>query len=166
MSLITVQPTANTTPDPGQGGVAVTGNTNTGHGSTTATKTGPGTQDKTCIWQTLPAQTGQISAVNLKFDWSENGSIAGLAGNQFQVQYSTNGGGAWNTVFNHVNITSLTNSSSTVALSTSQDLTQVRVRDFLEGLGGNPGETGSVTASISNIRVEVTLVDGSPVVMM
>lgn len=166
MRIVTVNPTSNTTPDPAQGGSAVTGASNTGHGSTTASKTGPGIQDKTCIWTGFPSVVGQIQAVNLKFDWSENGSVVGFAGNQFQTQYSLNGGGSWNTVFNHTNITSSTSSNSTVSLSVSQDLTQVQVRDFLEGLGGDPGETGSVTASVSNIRLEVQVADSPLIVMM
>ena len=77
--------------------------------------------------------------------------------NSFRVEYSTNGGGAWNTVFSHPDITSPTSSSSEVTLSNSQDLTQVQVRDRLFA-AGNTG-SASVTASVSNVQVEVMVAD-------
>src|SRR5215475_4416644 len=161
MSLFTFNPTANTTPDPGQGGLAVTGNINTGHGSTNVSAAFNGSQTKTCVWQTFSAGPGgQITSVTLKFDWSENGSIAGAGTSLFQVQYSINGGAGYTTIFGHANVTSLTNSSSSVSLSAGQDLTQVRVRDLLNAAGnGDVAGTADLTTSVSNIRIEVVTVN-------
>src|SRR5262245_5196947 len=130
MALTTINPTSNTTPDPVQGGSAVTGNINTGHGST-ITSSGPGTVTKSCIWTTFPATGGQITSMTLKFDWTEDGAVVvgtGSASNQFRVQYSVNGGGAWTTVFQHDDVTSSTSSNSSVAITLPQDVTQVQVR--------------------------------------
>jgi hypothetical protein len=163
----TRNPTANETPDSGQGGLAVTGNINTGHGSTTASRVGAGNQSKTCRWSGFAAGPGgNIVSVLLKFDWSENGSVANGGSNQFRVQYSTNGGGAWTNVFDHLNVTSSTTSSSQVTLSNTQNLTQVQVRDILAASGGDVGDSGSVTASVSNIRIEITTSDGNVIAIM
>jgi hypothetical protein len=159
MALVTKNPTSNTTPDAGQGGSAVTSATNTGHGSTSVDAAG--TQIKSCIWTAFGAVTGQITSVSLKMDWSENGATGGGT-NNFRIQYSTNGGGAWTDIINHSDVTSLTNSSSSVSLSVTQDLTQVQVRDKLLAQTGS----ATLTASVSNIRIEALTVDTVVCVMM
>lgn len=170
MPLSTLNPTSNTTPDAGQGGIAVTGNSNTGHGSTTASQAALGTQTKSCIWTTFPSFGGQIVSITLKFDWSEDGSVivgTGSASNSFRVQYSVNGGGAWNTVFDHGDVVSPTTSSSQVSITLPQDITQIQVRDRLQATAtADASDSASITASISNIRVEVVAQDASPVVIM
>lgn len=165
MSISTLIPTANQTPDPGQGGLAVTGNINTGHGSTIATGPISGVgQTKTCIWTGFAAVTGQIASIRLLLDWSENGTVGLDASNSFRIEYSVNGGGAWTSIFVHSNITSSNSSSSNVVLPTA-DPTQVQVRDSLSAEGSDSG-AASVTASVSNIRLEVTTVDGQVIVLM
>ena len=165
MALNTYNPTANTTPDPGQGGSAVSGNINTGHSSTTSSAVNGSSQTKTCVWQTFPAGGGQVASATLKFDWSENGSINNSANNEFKVEYSINGGGAWTAVFDHTGITSSTTSNSQVSLSAGQDLTAVRVRDSIVATASaGVGNSSSVTASISNIRVELVTVDSQVIV--
>lgn len=169
MGLNTYNPTSNTTPDAGQGGIAVTGNTNTGHGSTTATAAS-GTQIKSCIWTTFVAVSGQITSMTLKFDWAENGVVnigTGSATNEFRVQYSVNGGGAWTSVFTHTDVTSSTSSNSSVSLTLPQDLTQVQVRDRMTATAtADVSDNASITTSISNIRVEVVTADAAFIVMM
>lgn len=169
MALATVNTTANTTPDPGQGGsVAVTGATNTGHASTTASKSGAGSQVKSCIWSGFPSVGGQIVSVNLKVDWTQDGSLTdgGVStSNQFEIDYSLNNGSSWNTLKVSTQIQSSSSGTSTQALSVGQDLTQVKVRDTLTAVGV-AGETASVTASVSQIRIEVTTIDPQVIAMM
>jgi hypothetical protein len=166
MALITKQPTSNTTPDPAQGGIAVTTPSNTGHAATTASQVGAGSQTKSCLWTTIGAGPGgTLTSVTLKVDWSENGAIANGGANGFRIQRSIDGGGAWTDVFNHLNVTSSTTSTSQVALSTSQDLTLVQVRVRLQASGSGVGDSGSVTASVSNIRIEVVTAAGASVIV-
>src|SRR5262249_35786229 len=53
-SVSSVSPGANQTPDPGQGGSAVSGQSNTGHGNTNVYSSATGNQSnsltKTCLW--------------------------------------------------------------------------------------------------------------------
>lgn len=154
--LSELNPTTNTTPDTVQGGSAVTSPSNTGHGSTNVLQVGAGSTTKSIIWTAFaPVPGGTLTAVSLKFNWSEDGSIANGGTSGFRVQYSTNGGGAWTTALEHFNVTSPTTSNTTVVLSTSQDLTQVQVRGRLQAGGGGVGDSASLTASVSNIRIEV-----------
>ncbi len=165
MSTATRNPTSNTSPDPGQGGLAVTGNTNTGHASTTAAS-GIGTQTKTCIWQGFPAAGGVVVSSTLKVDFTQDGSLdAGATANQFLVEYSLNGGAAWNTLRDAQNITSPSSGTDSVSLSLSQDLTQVKVRDKLVGTGSG-GDVGVVSATVSDIRIELVLQDGTVAVII
>lgn len=163
--LITLQPGANTNPDPVQGGSAVSSATNTGHGSTTVSQAGAGTSTKSCIWTAVGPGGGLVISAALKFDWDENGSVVvgtGSAGNSFRVQYSLDGGSVWNTAFNHTDVTSSTTSSTTVSLTLPQDFSQIQVRDRLQASATNdPSDSASITASISNIRVEVDLAQGA-----
>lgn len=163
MSIVIRQPTSNQTPDPGQGGDAVTGATNTGHASTTAGAVDGGVQSKTCKWTGFQAVGGQILSVTLKVDWSESGSTEG-GGRQFTCDYSLNGGSSWLNLFNHSPL-AVASGTAQVALSVNQDLTQVQVRDFLEATA-IPEAVEAVTGSISNIKIEVTTVDAQVIAIM
>ncbi len=162
MALTVRQTTSNTTPDAAQGGVAVTGATNTGHASTIAAVVGAGSQTKSCIWTGFAAAPGgTITSVTLKVDFTRTGALSdGGAGtsNQFRLQYSTNSGGAWTSLRDDTQVETSLSGTSSVALSTSQNLTTVQVRDLLVA-GGVPGEIASVTATVSGIRIEVVTVD-------
>lgn len=169
MPIYTYNSTSNTTPDAGQGGNAVTGNTNTGHGSTVTSVTS-GTATKSCIWTTFTAIGGQILSMTLKFDWTEDGALnvgTGSANNEFRVQYSVNGGGAWISVFTHSDVISPTSSSSSVSITLPQDITQVQVRDRMTATATvDISDSASITTSISNIRLEVLLSEGGLMAMM
>src|SRR5262245_54970889 len=89
MSLQTRNPTSNQTPDPGQGGAAVTGNINTGHGSTALSASGGDKSFATCLWSGFPATGGQIISVALKADWSQSGSLTGAGSGLTDLQLST-----------------------------------------------------------------------------
>lgn len=162
MALITVQPTSNTTPDPAQGGNAVTGATNTGHASTLTSQVGNGITSKTCLWTGFAAApAGTITSVTLFVGWTQNGTLSdggAATANRFQIDYSINGGGAWLSLRDVTQIQALSSSTSQVSLSTSQDLTTVQVRNTLEAASG-VGESASVTVTISDIRIEVVTTD-------
>jgi hypothetical protein len=165
--MLVIKPTtSNTSPDPGQGGVAVTGPTNTGHASTTSSAAGDGIGDdetKTCIWSGIANVFGPKSAVNLKITHTSDGTRSGATGaNQFTLEYSLNGGGAWNVAVSRTNMTSAQGPTVfSVGLSVSQDLTQVRVRDFIQASAFTVGHSATAIATISDIQVEViTLDDG------
>jgi hypothetical protein len=168
MPFFTRNPTANETPDTGQGGSAVTGNINTGHGSTTSLRAaGSGTLNRTCRWSGFAASpSGQIALVILKLDWNEDGAIVADGTSEFLIQYTINGGGAWVDIINHDNVVSPASSNSQVVLSNAQDLTQVQVRDRLQAVSSDAPDSGSITADISNIRIEVTTVDQPPPIMI
>lgn len=169
MALTTKNPTSNTSPDPGQGGVAVDGNINTGHASTTSSAIGEASSEtKTCIWTGFQAVSGQILSATLKIDHSSNGALSGVtAQNSFTLQYSLNGGADWTNAVARSNFTTLSAATFSVSLSASQDLTQVQVRDSIVASTDSPlGHTASAVASVSDIRIEVTTQDGQIIVLM
>lgn len=170
MPLSTYQPTANTSPDPGQGGSAVTTPSNTGHASTVSSVTAPSVQTKTCIWSAFPAGGGQVQSVTLKLDHTSSGALGNVAHtNSFSVDYSLNNGSSWTNAVNRQTFTASQGPTTfSVALPVSQDLTQVKVRDSIgaDASGGGVGTT-SATATISNIKIEVvTVADVGLLVMM
>lgn len=197
MSIGTKNPTVNTTPDPVQGGIAVTGNSNTGHGSTNSTasrnSTGATTQLKTCIWTTFLAGAGQIKRIDLKFSWTAVGTTSvntlvvgdsGSAAILFTVDYSLNNGGVWTNKVEQTIVTVEadgddasdnlnTSGSETVSIPVTTPLTQVQVRDFIEATvdvtedgAGAVTADADITVTISDIRLEVTLIDGSVIAIM
>ncbi len=155
-----VNPTANQTPDSGQGGtLAVTGISNTGHGST---PTGAGvtpppnsnqseSQARSAKWSSFQSG-GPFVSLTLKFDWTANGNVqadtvfasSASANITFVIQYSIDGGASWITkvtksrsVFvgsNGSNSDSINNESGSeeVVLSASQNISQVQVRDRMD----------------------------------
>lgn len=160
MALRTINPTSNTTPDPGQGGAVVATNTNTGHASTTVIA--GATELRTCIWTAFRDTGGGKQAINLKFDWQADGAVDGGT-NQFLVQYSVNGGSNWTDAVNQVDVAGATGAQAfSVGLSVTQTISQVQVRDKLAASTG----TATLTAQISNIRLEVTTQDHQVVGMM
>lgn len=163
MGAFVVQPTNNQSPDATLGGLAVTTPTNTGHASTTASCSGAaGSQTKSCRWFALPNVAGQRLAVTLKITHTTSGALTGAgAFNSYQVDYSTNGGGIWNTaVLRQSFTTSQGPTEFSVALSLTQDISQVQIRDFFSVTTQGAGESASATATISGIKVEVVTNDG------
>ena len=161
MSLTTRQPTANESPDTGQGGGAIAVNTpaNTGHAATTVAV---GTPVATCRWFGLQAVSGIKTAVRLKANWTRDGSVPGGTSNSFTMEYSLNGGGSWATAFQFLNVSAPASGSLDIALTPApQDITQIQVRDNLTEIG----ITANLTGSISDIRLEVTTQDFMPIVM-
>jgi hypothetical protein len=169
MALTTVQPTANTTPDPGQGGVAVTTPSNTGHASSTAAASGVlDFQQKTCIWSGFSSVAGQTQSVTLKIDHTSNGNRSGAgASNSFTLDYSLNNGGAWTNTVTRANMTSSQGpTTASISLPLTQDLTQVKVRDLMSATTTSGGETATAIVTIANIKIEVVQFDATLVLML
>src|SRR6266542_3379886 len=106
--VVSVSPTANQSPDPGLGGVAVNSPINTGNGSTLSeayrTSKGGVSQTKTCLWHSFSGVTGTRTRVTLKFDWTLNASInvsafdelaGATASYDFKIEYSLDNGSTW-----------------------------------------------------------------------
>jgi hypothetical protein len=106
--------------------------------------------------------------VTLKVDHTSSGGLTGIgANNAFTLEYSINGGGAWTGAVSRTHFTAAQGPTTfSVALSTSQDLTQVRVRDLISTSTVSNGESASCTATIANIKIEVVTIDAAVVVMM
>lgn len=196
MSIFTRNPTANQTPDATLGGIAVTGIINTGHFTTTATASvnvtngsDSDSETKSARWFTFVSDLGvTILDVRLKFDWSISGNAAASAtpGGSAEasatstISYSINNGGSWTdfvtgTAGDPGSPTSYSSSGAAdIALSLTQDITQVQVRDLMTAAANatDIGGVGSSAASasaiiiISNIRLEITIQDGGVIVIM
>ncbi len=147
--VVTIYPTAYQSPDPGQGGWAINSPSNTG-GSASLSITN-GSAKETCKWYGFPSVSGQIVSARLKMDWSASGSVNGTmgGGGGFSLAYTGGSAGA--------SLPSSSQSSSVdFLLPAGQDLTQVQVSMSLNG-GAGPNTTFSGNASVSNIRIEVTI---------
>lgn len=166
-------PTANESPDTTNGiagDVAVTTPTNTDHASTTSTATGDGnhSQVKSCRWSAFQnLLVGNRTSVKLKVTHTSSGSTTDSftdTFNQFQLEYSLNGGGSWNSIVNRINFTASQGpTEAVITLPLTQDLTQVQVRDIITAVESFPAIAQTVTAvaTISGIKVEVTVADAT-----
>lgn len=173
MSIITRIPTANETPDTGNGiagDVAVTTPSNTGHASTTALfGGGSGQQVKSCRWFTFQDLFGGIrTSVKLKVTHTSSGNdvsdppFSGGNTNRFQLQYSLNGGGVWNDIVERIDFEASQGPTvAEVSLPLAQDLSQVQVRDIITAGGVLSLDAVIATATISDIKIEVTVADPS-----
>jgi hypothetical protein len=151
MALFTRQTTSFESPDSTQGGTAVDVPANTGHDPTESIAA-----TRTCRWLGIAdGITGVKTSIVLSFDWTENGVFGG-APTSFRVQYSTNGGGAWTTIFDHTNVNAPNSGNAQVALPSVTNITQVQVRDriFADISGGS-----SLSASVSNIKLTIRTQD-------
>jgi hypothetical protein len=167
-SVVTVNPTSNQSPDATLGGSAVTTPTNTGHASTTTTASGAGgSAEKSCRWFAFQAVGGTITAITLKIDHTSSGTLSGSASNSFILDYSLNGGSNWTNAVTRSNFTSSQGPTTfSVGLSAGQDISQVQVRvDYLCD-STEAGDSASITATIANIKLEVTVQDQPPVIVI
>lgn len=181
MPIITRQPTANQTPDPGLGGVGVTGISNTGHANTNsacgsacpALGSDNDSQIKTARWSGFAAAPSGASLIKLKFDWTATGSAtagadSGDSGSadatmSFQVEYSLNNGSSWNNAASASaaaselsSPASLNNSgSANITIPNNQDLTQVLVRSrvFASTSCGGGNLSGASANSSTNLTI-------------
>jgi hypothetical protein len=98
----------------------------------------------------------------LKVEYNYTGLLedGGLeTSNAIGVEYSLNGGSSWGNLLIDGNVTGSHSGTASVSLPAGQDPTQVRVRDNIEAIGGGSEldpQVASISASISNIRIEIT----------
>jgi hypothetical protein len=161
MPLFTINPTANETPDATLGGGAVSGATNTGHTSTLTPASGGSSSRKSARWFSFVPIAGTISAITLKIDHTSSGALSGpTPTNQFTLEYSTNGGGAWNPAASRTNFVGAQGPTTfSVGLAISQNVAQVQVRVLYDAGTTDIGDSASITATIANIKLEVNTVD-------
>jgi hypothetical protein len=168
-STTTSNPTSNQSPDATLGGLTVTTPTNTGHASTVTSASGAGgQQERSCRWFNFQSVSGSITAITLKIDHTSSGTLSGGSSNLFLLEYSLNGGGSWTTAVSRNNFTSAQGPTTfSVGLSAAQDISQVQVRvDYLTD-SNEVGDSTSITATIANIKLEVTRLDQArPIIMM
>jgi hypothetical protein len=179
--FVTVYPGAYQTPDPGQGGEAISNTNSQGHGSTTVDAPSPSNQTKTSLWHSFPNVSGNKTRVTLKIDWSLYAYIEALGINNtgnarasynFRIEYSLNGGSTWTSLKalsdsvairgEDEDIASVnTGGSESVDLPNpgAIDITQIRVRDYINGSASASGEYSAaisiVSPSVLPIRVEI-----------
>ena len=170
MPLITRQPTANQSPDPGQGGLTVTSPVNTGHDvTTTVDVVPPSPVTRTCIWTGFAAAGVPVGGIRLKFDWAYINALSDAGGdgntNLFRVEYSVNSGGAWTAALTRTNVNGSDSGSVSQVVPIQQDITIIQVRDLMRATAGAT-QTGRIDPSVSNITLEIVAADSQPVVIM
>jgi PA14 domain len=162
-SVVTVNPSAYQTPVPPPWWVPVDSPSNTGFGNSTVSVSGDSFDRKNCRWYAFQAVSGPVLSITLKFDWSESGSIFGppwqLGSNNFWVAYSLDGWSTLTTAFDHIDVTSLNSGTFQISLPPSQDISQIQVYAELTVDGYGLGSGATLTASVSNIRLEVETVN-------
>lgn len=195
METLTLNPQSNTTPDPALGGLAVTGNTNTGHGTTQSiisVSCGPDPdsvfdqQNKNCMWSNFQP-TSNVSTINLKADWqitnynvSENSPQDSIATGSiiFILEYSINNGSSYTDALNFTDTTPPNHSGSNsgsinVSIPASTPVSQIRLRSRINASASASGgiELGAsagsnVSANVSNIRLELVVENQANVLVM
>jgi hypothetical protein len=176
--IITLNPTANSSPS-GEGAIAdtvirkATSNaspsnhtgetegavgspTNNGHAATTASVSTVGADNKTCRWQGFAAAGCSPSSSKVKADYSITGGVVGPSGeNDLFLDLSEDGGSSYFNGFAVQNVSVSQSGSAEIILSNSQDLTLVRVADWIRASTVSGSESDSIIASISNVRIEL-----------
>jgi hypothetical protein len=166
-----------------------TGHSSTQSSATQAEIRGSSTQTKTCLWHSFSNVPGTKTRVTLKFDWTLNADIdvyvyntdtGATAEYDSRIEYSLDNGSTWTVRGgangsvsiprgvgeandgNYIN----TSGSESVDLPNpgAIDITQIRLRDRIFAsatiVGGVSGSAYSeVTASVSNVRLEVETVN-------
>lgn len=169
MPLITYNPTNNQTPDATLGGSAVTSPSNTGHGLTQAISSGGGSVSESIRWFGVPAVGGQMQSATLKIGYNITGSRSGpggTGGNGYTLSYSLNGGAGWTNVVSKTNFFSSESGTISVALSVTQDLTQVQVREKSSASTGDVSDNAEMDSTTSGVRIEVVTYNAQAIVMM
>lgn len=169
--MATVNPTANASPDAGLGGSAVTTPSNTGHASTSCSAAGDDVgvvETKSCGWSGFSNPGGGRLAVTLQLTHTSNGTVSGATAlNAFQVEYSVNNGSSWTVAVSRGNMSSAAGPTVfSAALSTSQDLSLVKVRDSIEASAVASGDAATASATVADIQIVLVLDNGQVMVMM
>jgi RHS repeat-associated protein len=160
--VVTLNPSVNQSPDPGQGGtLAVTDILNAGHGNTPTGVSASDfqsqpskniTQTRSARWSSFQsAPSGVIIGLKLKFNWAASGNVdasvevggSASARIDFDIYYSIDGGSSWTNALSRFRVASQSGEGSNgdsisdggsveVVLSPSQDISLVQVRDFMK----------------------------------
>jgi hypothetical protein len=187
MPISTIQATVNATPDPSLGSDgAVTTPTNTGYASSNVTDSGAGAaQNKSIRWSAYPSISNPTKAV-LKFDWNITAggantdiSLGGTAAADasFISLLSVDGGASFPTTVltRSCSISGNDSASLVESGSVSFDISPVPATDQVQirnRMHANATQTGagvasaSVTATISNVALEVTTTGVQPILMV
>jgi hypothetical protein len=183
--LNTYLPQNHTTPDQG-GTLAVSSDTNTGHGSTvtscSSTDTGPSAPDsdsqaKSCRWFSIPvALLGNVTSAKLKFNWAATGSLdisqdvagSGTASIQVVIEYSLDGGANWTSQVNKTksvsganvsaSLDAPTSGSETITLSNSQDTSLVQVRTRTDVFTSATAPSSGTVTSTASITTSISAI--------
>ena len=155
MSIRNLIPTGNQTPDAGQGGIAADAANNTS-GSASTNLFGDGiigsSELKSCRWFSFQSPLPPLPLSSaLKLTYSGSGSLSGgLVDNNFRLQYTLNGGGAWITILEQTNFNGAIGPTVfSLPLSLAQDLTQIQIRVRESASGFNVGDLASAGFGVS-----------------
>jgi YD repeat-containing protein len=165
--VVTVNPSAyetSGTPDLAQ--VPVNSPSNTGHAPTSVDAPLDEittSQSASCRWFGFPPFNGVKFSVKLKIGYTSSGARSLPSATIFKLSYSLDGGSNWTDAVSRMGFTGSQSGVFTLDLPLSQDLTQVQVRDVLIA-GATIESFASVTATISNIRIEVETDTTAPVI--
>jgi len=184
MSVFTVQAVTLQSPDPNFGtDGAVTTQTAGGHAASQVIDTGPGApQNKSARWSAY-ALVGLVKKFTVKFDWAINPggvdtdiTLGGTANADasFDVTLSVDGGATFPTsllsrsasISGNNDVSLIESGSVSFDISSIPAIGQIQIRDRLHANAtttGGGSATASVTATISNLRLEVATHDPPPV---
>jgi hypothetical protein len=170
MATIIRRPTLLTSGD--TSGTAMPGATPTGHGSVTACEPGCGglAQPSARYHGFSNAGLGGAVKKTLKVDFSYSGNFYTFpdpASNHYMLRYSLNNQSTYNSILENIDF-NLGNTpvNFSVDLPVNQDLSQIHVGELMEAFQFGSNNGAAVTATISDIRVEVTILDAKPVFIM
>lgn len=168
MAVRTLTPTAFQSPDAVLSGSAVDTPSTTGHAETITSESAGDSLTKSCRWHTFQSVVGVKTAITLKMTHTSNGALVGpTPTNTFRLQYTLNGGGAWITAVERLNFTAAQGPTVfSVGLSATQDISQVQARVLYQVTTLDGADIAAITATVSDIKLEVTTQDQRAIVMM
>ncbi len=184
-STVNVSPGAYQTPDAGDT-LAVTGISNTGHGSTLTSASAADiesqpskniTQMKSARWSSFQSgSSGVIIGLKLKFDWTASGNVnasveaggSASARIDFNIDYSIDGGSSWTNALSRFRVVNQSGNggktdsisdggSVEVVLSASQNISLVQVRDFMRSNAVANAPSVSGAAANSSARITTSV---------
>jgi RHS repeat-associated protein len=182
--VVTLYPSANQSPDPGQvGTLAVTDISNAGHGSTLTgvsafdIQTQPAknnTQQRSARWSSFQTGPAGVVSLKLKFDWTTSGNVNAsveVGGSAYAridsgISYSLDGGSSWTNALSRFRQVSQSGEgiqgdgiseggSVEVILSPSQNISLVQVRDFMKA-NAAANAPGQVSGAIAESGAGIT----------
>lgn len=142
----------------GGGGTACVTPTVTGHADT---QSNAGDVLKSCRWYNFPVPSGNIKSLTLKADWNEDASLD--ISNFFEMDYTLNGGSIWNLIFIHNNVSAPGSGSVSQSIPATSAPGNVGIRSVFSA---DSGGADTINVSVSNVKLEVDLYDGAPIIVV